>query len=466
MRLSRSEISKKVDSINSSLDNRKNIHLVRDGDKVIIGAHLPDNDERHRIYIPSPTAKLFHEDKNSLVRAIKGPFGSGKSSLCMLDIVLDACNMPRWWQGRRKSKFAIIRNTTGELETTTLQTWLHWFGGLGDVITRKKPVITVDHIFNIEDGSRVELQVLFLALEREDDLRKIRSLEISGAYVNEISESPMALLGQLQGRLSRYPTENICHYRSSIIADTNPPDTDHWFYKVFEENRPEKYRIFSQPPGLIKNPDGEWIANKEAENIKVVGENYYTNLGVGQTEEFIKVFCCGEYGSVIFGKQVYPEYNDDVHAVEGLELLEGLPLYGGLDGGLTPALIIFQISKTGQMRVLKEICGYDIWLEQFFESLVIPCLNRQFYGYTLEDIFYDPSGIKKNDGYGDTYGDILNKMGFNAIPGSTNDIQKRIDAVKYFLTRMSGGEPSFVLDKTECTTLRKGFLGEYKYKRL
>lgn len=459
-------LRKDLADIKTSVTNRGKIHLIRENDKIIIGAHLPEGDERRRIYIPSSTAKLFHEDKESLVRPIKGPFGSGKSTLCMMDIVMNACDMPAWWQGKRKSKWAIIRNTTGELETTTLQTWLYWFSELGDVISRKKPIITVEHIFNIDDGSRVEMEILFLALDREDDLKKIRSLEISGAYINEISESPQGILGQLQGRISRYPNKSICDYHSFIIADTNPPDTDHWFYKVFEEERPPKYRIFSQPPGLIKNAEGEWMANKEAENIRNVGESYYTNLAIGQTEEFIKVFCCGEYGSVIFGKKVYPEYNDDVHAVDNLELIEGLPLYGGLDGGLTPALILFQISKTGQFRVLKEFCGYDIWLEQFFESLIIPSLNRQFYGFKVEDIFYDPSGIKKNDGYGDTYGDILRKMGFNSRPGRTNDIQPRIDAVKYFLTRMAGGEPSFLMDKKECPTLRKGFLGEYKYKRL
>src|SRR6185503_20143949 len=96
---------------------------------------------------------LAHND-DSFVRLIMGPYGSGKSTWCINEIVRRSCNMPHWYKGHiRRSKWAIVRNTSGELYSTTLQTWLAWFGELGDVQKRQKPLLTYFHRFN--DGKGV-----------------------------------------------------------------------------------------------------------------------------------------------------------------------------------------------------------------------------------------------------------------------------------------------------------------------
>lgn len=165
--------------------------------------------DKNRIYVPNHTAKLFH-DSNTFINLVMGPFGSGKSTLCINHIVRCACAMPVWHNGRRRSRWAIVRNTSGELQSTTLQTWLTWFGDLGDIRKRQKPLLTYEHTFNDGNGI-VELELIFLALDREKDLRKIKSLEVTGAYINELSEVPQGALAYFKGRVNhRYPSRAFC----------------------------------------------------------------------------------------------------------------------------------------------------------------------------------------------------------------------------------------------------------------
>jgi hypothetical protein len=57
----------------------------------------------------------------------------------------------------------------------------------------------------------------------------------------------------------------------------------------------------------------------------------------GKTKAWIDAFIHGKYSFVADGKPVYPEYNDEVHVAKTeLEWRAGLPLYLGMDFGLTP----------------------------------------------------------------------------------------------------------------------------------
>ncbi len=424
----------------------------------------PDN----RIYIPSPTGKRFHDD-SSFIRLVIGPYGSGKSTMCVHEIVRRACEMPAWSSGRRKSRWAIVRNTSGELSSTTLQTWLAWFADLGDITKRQKPLMTYEHTFNDGNGI-VELELIFIALDREDDVRKIKSLEVTGAYLNELSEIPQGALSHFKGRVNhRYPSRAFCGepYWSGIIADTNPPDTDHWIYKDFEEKQIEDYRIFHQPPGLLKNDDGIWVRNAEADNADNLSPDYYTKLASGQTEEFVKVFCLGEYGLVGFGKKVYPEYNDDLHSVDDIEAMQGEPIDLAWDFGLTPRCVVSQLSPRGQLRVLKEYTIENMGIRTFAETIVLPSLARDFPYCKIGLSDADPAGMKGDEIMAELscIGE-LNALGIKTNPASTNAIAQRIAAVRYFLNLMIDGKPGFVLSRKGCPGLRRGFTKDYVYKRI
>lgn len=463
MTLSASGIARRIAEIEHQ--RRKGVErqiTIKDMEMII---HAPDQD---KLYIPNTTGTLFHRD-NSFVRVTMGPYGSGKSTLSVTEIVRRACDMPVWNSGRRRSRWGIVRNTSGELSSTTLATWLAWFGELGDIRKRQKPIMTYEHSFNDGNGI-VELELLFIALDRPEDVRKIKSLELTGCYINELSEVPKAALAHMKGRVNRYPSKAFCHepYWSGIIADTNPPEDDHWIYKDFEEQKFENHVLFKQPPGLIKNDDKKWVRNPLADNANNLPDNYYEMLAEGQSQEFIKVFCLGEYGAVGFGKRVYPEFNPDFHAVESLTAIQGESLILGWDFGLTPACVVLQLSSRGQLLILKEYLADGMGIRTFADSIVIPGLLKDFpYCKVGELSIGDPAGnardtiIEEMSCIGE-----LNSLGIPTRSARTNDIDPRLASVRYFLNKMVDGKPGLLLDRRNCPQLFKGFVKDYVYARV
>lgn len=457
-----SEIRKRIQSIEES--RRRGIEkqiTIKDKGMVI---HAKEQD---KIYVPTTTGLIAHND-NSFVRVIMGPYGSGKSTWALTEIVNRACSVPRWKSGRRRSRWGIVRNTSGELSSTTLASWLSWFEDLGDVRKRQKPIMTYEHSFNDGFGI-VELELLFIALDRPEDVRKIKSLELTGCYINELSEVPKAALAHMKGRVNRYPSKAFCQevYWSGIIADTNPPEDDHWIYKDFEEQSFDNHKLFKQPPGLIRNSDDKWVRNPNADNADHLPDNYYEMLAEGQSKDFVKVFCLGEYGSVGFGKRVYPEFNGDLHAVDALDAIQGLDLILGWDFGLTPACVVVQLSPRGQLLILKEYVGDGMGIRTFADSIVIPSIAKDFPYCKVGISIADPAGNARNEIVEEMscIGE-LNSLNIPTTSARTNDIEPRLGSVRYFLNKMVDGKPGLLLDRKKCPTLFKGFIKDYVYARL
>lgn len=423
-------------------------------------------DKKEIQYVPAPTLKLFHKS-NSPFRFVMGPYGSGKSSAMCAEIFFQAIKMPPCKDGKRRSKWAVVRNTSGELETTTLQTWLHWFDWLGMIESHKKPVMTYKHTFRVEGIPEViELELIFLALDRPDDIKKLKSLELTSAYLNELSELPSEILSHLKSRLARYPSLSMVEesFFAGIISDSNPPDVDGWIYKLFEVDKPQGFRIFKQPPGLFED-EGKYNINYWAENLKHHNNpNYYMDMTNGASHEFVRVYCMGHYGTVLDGKKVFENYNDDIHCKEELEPEKDSPLILGWDFGLTPACLIAQLTSSGQLLVLKEFCTSYLSVRELAVNIVAPYLNSEFkeYGYIS---IGDPSD-RPSDSTKQSCIQILDEAGIRTTKAITNDIVPRLDAVNQYLAKLMDGHAAIIISKEECPTLRKGFLGKYNYKRI
>lgn len=446
----------------ASIFSQEKIHIQFGVDKTVVFS----SDKPH-VYVPTPTGKLFHADDN-FVRLVIGPYGSGKSTLCVHEIVRRACEMPYWINGRRRSKWAIVRNTAAELQSTTLQTWLMWFAELGDYTKREKPLMTYEFLFNDGKGI-VELSLIFIALDREQDVRKIKSLELTGVYINELSETPSAVLSHFKGRVGRYPSKAMCDesYWAGIICDTNPPEDDHWIFDTFEVNKPENYKLFKQPPGLIKNEENEYERNLKADNVNHLPRDYYLRLAEGQSEEFIKVYCLGEYGTVSDARLVFSEFNDELHTKDFIPAIQGLPIHLGWDGGLTPSCVVIQFTPMGEFCALKEYTSERCGIRSFAENIVIPSLRKDFPYSPLDLSRADPSGVAKNEIFEElSFIGELNSLHLPTEAAKTNRIEPRLNAVRFFLNRMVDGRPKFKLCKRGCPILRKGFLKGYYFKRV
>ena len=389
---------------------------------------------REIIYQPSPTIERFLQS-TARIKAIKGPVGSGKSTGAVMDLAQKIEAQPN-------SKWLCIRNTYRELEDTALATFNDWVGH--DFGTFKQRTMT----WTCYNGA----EVLFRALDKVQDIGKLKSLEVTGAWLNEASEIPKAVFDLVQTRVGRYPPKRLGGALwSGVILDTNPPDDFHWFYRSFEEDLPEGWEIYHQPSGL----------SPQAENVENLPADYYTNIAKGKDAAWIAVFCEGQYGYIQDGRPVYPMWQDLLHA-KRCEYEPGLGLIVGLDFGLTPAAIFMQQSVSGQFRVIEELVTEDMAAVQF-SDLLGERLRSKYRDERIE-VFGDPAGTQRSQVDARTPFQILKKAGIDARAASTNDPLLRTEAVARNLTRLTmTGEPGLIIDPS-CRYTRRGMAGGYKYK--
>lgn len=449
-------------------------------------------------------SKLHASDK--VCRGFMGPVGNGKSVACINEILRLCIDQHPNNEGIRKSRWAIIRNTTPELRTTTLNTWKQWIPEVICPITLH-PLIQGKIDQPLQDGTRLDVEVIFLALDNPQDVRKLLSLEVSGVFINEAREISFAVVKAARERIGRYPSridgydnvDNPCK-RKALLMDTNPPSDDHWWYWLAEMGHlegidPEQkefaisetrriFEFFRGPSPLIKQSDGSYTPNPKAENIKNLpgGYQYYLDMIAGNTADHINVMVLGNYGTIVEGKPVYPQYNDQIHCAD-IKPIRDLPIALGWDFGLTPTCVIGQLTSTGQLRILCELIGKSMGVRQFARDHVKPFLSANFKGYELAFSVGDPAGNNRGEGEGRSAIAILNddysqlegteyelltplNLGFVTQPAPTNDITQRLEAVKSFLIKMvDAGRPGYLVNKS-CKYIRQGKQGKYQYKRL
>lgn len=404
-------------------------------------------------YNASKTCGQFIKD-DSFVRGLIGPLGSGKSVACCMDLFLQASEQAvSPIDNVRYSRWAIIRNTYRELVDTTMNTWFQWFPEYLGLWRAQDMKFTLQ--LPLPDGTYTHSEFLFRALDKPQDVKKLLSLELTGAWVNEAREIPRSIIDMLMGRVGRYPSKAMGGPTWwGIIMDTNPCDTDNWWYKIFEEIRPENHTIFHQPSGL----------SDKAENIENLPPLYYENMMQGKDQEWINVYVHGKYGFVSDGKPVYPEYNDDVHFSH--HVIEPVPdetLYIGIDFGTTPSAEFAQ-KINGQWRYIDEIVTENFGAIKFGE-LLGQHLRQHYRGYTLL-MTGDPAGNQHSQTDYQTPFEILEALGIHCDPCHTNDFTIRRETFAKQLGRLTfTGEPGLVISPN-CPMLRRGLAGGYKFKRL
>jgi hypothetical protein len=411
---------------------------------------------------------------DAFVRLLMGPWGSGKSAACCTETLRRSIEMPRCKARKRRSRWTIIRNTYRELEDTTIKTFEQWV----------KPELgrwrNGDNAFELTFDD-VEAEVIFRALDRPDHVRKLLSLETTGAYVNEAKEIAKAVWDAIQGRMGRYPPRDEMRtkenprglYWYGMWADTNPPDTDHYLYKLFEEGNPVvklevpdpetgKMETIERRCELFRQPGGR---SKQAENLKHLPPGYYAGLVLGKGPDWIKVNVDAEYGAVMDGKPIYPEYKDSQHCDASVkpQRLWGITL--GQDFGLTPACVFVQRDPgDGQLQVFREMVSEDMGAVRFGAELA-RVLRSDYPGRDVRG-FGDPAGEQRAQTDERTPFDIMLAAGVPMVPAPTNDFTRRRESVAGLLLRLTlKGRPALVISP-ECKVLRKAMQGGYCRRRM
>ena len=423
--------------------------------------------------------KSFMKD-DTFFRGIRGPVGSGKSVGCCVEVFRRALQQEKNADGKRRSRWAIIRNTNPQLRTTTIKTWLDWFpeNDWG------KFTWSVPYTHHIKKGD-IDLEVIFLALDRPEDVKKLLSLELTGIWVNEAREIPKSIIDACTMRVGRFPSmRDGGPTWTGVIADTNAPEEDHWWPIMAGEVpipdhipreqakmlvKPDNWQFFTQPAGMVedRNEEGEvedYKPNKSAENQKHMMKSYYPNLIRGKTKSWIDVYVMNRLGSIQDGKPVYQMFAPDVHvAKEEVPIAAGLPVYVGVDFGLTPAAAFGQKVR-GRWLIQSELVAIDMGIVRFAELLRNE-LSSRFAACSEVYIYGDPAGDFRAQTDESTPFQILRGAGLKAFPTHSNSVDLRLESVSSQLTKMAEGKPAFMIDR-RCSSLIKGFEGGYQYKRM
>lgn len=341
------------------------------------------------VYTAEPTATRLHNDKGMDVQYIEGPVGSGKSTACMMEILMRAMRQQPDDQNVRRSRWVIVRNTYPELKTTTIKTWQQWVPNDIAPIVYSMP-IQCTFRQKLADGTKVDLEIYFMALDTPEDVKKLLSLELTGAYINEAREIPVEIVDGLLERIDRYPetrkaedgTKLYGATEPGILADSNPPRTTHWCYTKFALGEiPPKWRRYKQPPAVYWDGDG-WVLNPDAENLTHLSDNYYIRQ-MAKSEEAIRVNLAGEYGMSRKGKPIFSKFSENKHVAKEIILpRRGTSIILGIDFGLTPACIIAQLNFKG-LVLLDELPATDESLEDFLDNYILPLIRSKYAGYSV-----------------------------------------------------------------------------------
>lgn len=398
-----------------------------------------------------PIVASFMRDP-SFVRIILGPVGSGKSTGCLMEVIRRASQQARGPDGLRHTRFAIVRQTLQQIKQTVLKEFYTWV----EPVTNFK--VSENTIYISFDDVRCEIHLI--PLDSEDDQRRLLSMQLTGAWVNEFPEIDPSIIPSLCGRLGRYPSQAQGGPSwFGLIMDGNFPNEGGQWHELLESKLPEDYCLFKQPGG--RTPEAENIENLPG------GYEYYNRLARGQSPEWVRRYVDAEYGNDPSGMAVFRDtYTHEFHSADELQPIPGLPLLVGQDFGRDPWSVICQMDHRGRFLVLEEVDGTDIGLEQHLLLNLRPKLMQERYMNMPIAIIGDPAGVAKSTLYEETSFDMLKREGFMAFPAPTNDIDPRLRAIEAFLMQQVGGKAMFLVDRARCPTIVQGLRGGYRYSRM
>lgn len=405
------------------------------------------------LYKPPPTVDRFMLD-NHRIRVIVGPLGSGKSMGCIMHLLELACQQTPY-NGTRYTRFACVRNTLQQLRQTVLADIKQYLEGLCSYYATDS---TVQLRFTLPDGTKVHSDMMLIPLDTKEDVRRLLSLQLTGAWINELREVPIDIMRPLLGRTGRYPSKaNGGATWRGIICDTNPWDIDSPYHERMVLKPHPNWALFHQPSGI--GPDAENVAN--------LPTGYYEDLMDGQDTDFAAVHVESQWGSSNAGQAVFRRSFDALRHARELQLITNphRPLIVGMDFGRTPCAVITQLDNLGRLVVYKELISDDMGLVQFLGERLMPELSTAAFAGRSVVVVADPAGNQKTQTRDETPFTVLKDFGFRAYPASTNDVDKRILAVEKLLMKFPAGEPAIQINRSGCPTLVTAMGSKYRYRK-
>lgn len=443
-------------------------------------------------YVMSPTGQQLHES-DLPVKMICGPYGSGKSCACAVDVLTYACAQAPASDNVRYTRIGIIRATYNELLTTTRKSLLEVFPDECGTITAGGLSPRGFYTIPLPDGTTAQVELNLIALATVDDCAKLRSLNWTFAWINEATGVIPEVFATVQQRVGRFPSANLGGVSwGGIIMDFNMPAHGTWLHTLMT-NPPDNYLCIKQPPAAFEIVDEHgrksFTINDNAENLTnlgafeqgdptdfpdedayhdyllMKGKRYYRNQidtlqRMGREDVIENQYCMIDV-PIIEGKPVYSNFSYDRHvAPYPIEPEQFKNIIIGMDqSGIHPAAVILQMQQH-RWCVLEELYADGEGLEDFLNGMLIPML-RERYSTCAVAAALDPSNAR--DSFtGITPKQRMEDLGIPAVTELTNSPKIRIQVVEHMLNLTSGG----LLISPACEMLVRGFRSEYRYRRL
>ncbi len=435
------------------------------------------------VYAVSPTFQKVHKDTNPYI-FVMGPVGSGKSSGCIWHAFFNAMRQTPDENGVRKYRHLVVRATYPELRASVIKTWIEWFKDKLK-LTYTMPIVG-RLVYPLADGTTVDMEILFTAVDSAQTVEKLRSLEVSSIHINEAAEIPEGVFTLLKTRFKRYPAmprsverafavlqdeelpDDACGVVNPfIIMDYNAVNTEHWLYKLAEITKPDKHSFYKQPAAVLqKSGPGDSIiyeVNPQAENLTNLVAGYYEDQVHGSPEDFIRVNLMNQYGDVRHGRPVYKDYNDSKHYIDKTYTpVKSTVINIGLDLGLTPAAVFTQQDSTGRVVVFDEIVTEDCSISEFLEEKLWPRITKKYTAWLRNYCIYvDPAARQRSSLDAVSPLQFMRNRRLNVKIARTNDPLRRIDAVAAYLRT-----PEKFSLHDGCPVIRRGFISGYMYKKI
>ena len=420
-------------------------------------------------FVPDKTGKEFIQSR-AFIKIIMGPVGSGKSTVAVWDLFFRACSQEPF-NGVRRTKMILMRNTVQQLKATVKPLIDQWFVTMADgALGRWRLTENVfEFDFAMPDGTRVFSEFCLMAADTPDDVRRLLSLEASAAWCEEAREIDPEVFSGLQGRVNRFPNRVMGGVTyPGVICSTNPPPLGGFWHGMISDPD-EKCGVFIQPPALLD--DGS--LNPEAENLANLHPEYYENLVAGKTDDWVDVYLKNRFGAGDLGQPIYKStFKPSFHVAKSplSAVIQTInPLIVGMDNGLQAAAVMGQQDARGRVNILAESYvpdGETMGVETFLDRLCIPHLRAKFPQFRPENVVFvlDPACFQRSQVDEKTIAQAIMQRGYQVVKASTNDPERRIDAVEQLLTRQIDGAAAFLIDPS-CTHTIEALTWGHRYKK-
>ena len=130
-------------------------------------------------YTPDGSVLSSYLKSDAFMRVIIGPFGRGKTVASCVEIFRRACQQAPGKDGVRRSRWLVVRNAYPRLTTTTIPTWREWFDERFGKFNWTPP-ITHHMVLPLDDGTVMDLEVLFVALDNPAGQAALQGFEPTG----------------------------------------------------------------------------------------------------------------------------------------------------------------------------------------------------------------------------------------------------------------------------------------------